>query len=457
MSDVSPASEPGQSAPPAANGANGAKASVARRRVKRTVQFIALLFAINYLVLPQVARLGPALEQLTSIRSSLLFLGVGLQFGAFVAYSQLTREALPPGSVSLSRMVRIQFSTRAVASVVPGGNAAASALGYRLLTLSGVQGPDAGFALATAGLGSAVLLNLILWTGLLISIPLRGFSPLYVTAAVIGVFLIGVFFGVVMSLVWGRETSVRAVTFVARKLRLDPDRAADVVHRLADRLRDLLNDKVLLRRVVIWGTLNWLLDAASLWVFVYALGATLSLDGLLVSFGLANLFAAVPITPGGLGIVEGIYIPTLVAFGVPATIAVIAVPTYRLAQFWLPMLLGAFSYLSLRVGPFAIGPREEIERLRDVAVEAIEHPGSQFDWAEQYGHRPPHSGPDAPGEGAGLASGSATPAPPAPSPPAPSPPGPPLPPPAAPAAPSQKLLPPPSASRRQRRRGLANP
>ena len=151
--------------------------------MKRTIQFIALLFAINYLVLPQLARLGPAIQQLTSIRSSLLFVGVGLQFGAFVAYSQLTREALPPGSVPLPRMVRIQFSTRAVASIVPGGNAAGSALGYRLLTVSGVQGPDAGFALATAGLGSAVVLNVILWIGLLVSIPLRAFNPLYVTAA----------------------------------------------------------------------------------------------------------------------------------------------------------------------------------------------------------------------------------------------------------------------------------
>ena len=235
--------------------------------------------------------------------------------------------------------------------------------GYRLLTLSGVAGPDAGFALATAGLGSAVLLNVILWTGLLISIPLRGFSPVYVTAAVIGVFLIGVFFGVVLSLVWGRDTSVRAVKYVARRLRMNPDRAAEVVHRLADRLRDLLDDKVLLRRVAIWGTLNWLLDAASLWVFLYALGATLSLDGLLVSFGLANLFAAIPITPGGLGIVEGIYIPTLVAFGVSPSVAALGVPIYRLAQFWLPMLGGAISYLSLRIGPWAIGTREQIGRL----------------------------------------------------------------------------------------------
>ena len=58
------------------------------------------------------------------------------------------------------RLFRIQLSTKALSSIVPGGSAAGSALAYRLMTLSGVNGPDAGFALATAGLGSAVVLNL---------------------------------------------------------------------------------------------------------------------------------------------------------------------------------------------------------------------------------------------------------------------------------------------------------
>ena len=75
-------------------------------------------------------------------------------------------------------MFRIQISTKALSNVVPGGSAAGSALGYRLLTLSGVDGPDAGFALATAGLGSAVVLNLIFWIALLVSIPLYGVNPL---------------------------------------------------------------------------------------------------------------------------------------------------------------------------------------------------------------------------------------------------------------------------------------
>ena len=38
-------------------------------------------------------------------------------------------------------MFRIQMSTKALANIVPGGSAAGSALGYRLLTLSGIQRP----------------------------------------------------------------------------------------------------------------------------------------------------------------------------------------------------------------------------------------------------------------------------------------------------------------------------
>ena len=75
-------------------------------------------------------------------------------------------------------MFRIQMSTKALSNIVPGGSAAGSALGYRLMTLSGINGPDAGFALATAGIGSAVVLNLIFWFALMVSIPIRGVNPL---------------------------------------------------------------------------------------------------------------------------------------------------------------------------------------------------------------------------------------------------------------------------------------
>ena len=87
------------------------------------------------------------------------------------------------------------------------------------------------------------------------------------------------------------------------------------LRQVGERLEELIADRALLKRVLLWASLNWLLDAASLWVFLRAFGGSLEIDALLVAFGLANIFAVIPLTPGGLGIVEGVYIPTLVGFG----------------------------------------------------------------------------------------------------------------------------------------------
>jgi uncharacterized protein (TIRG00374 family) len=102
---------------------------------------------------------------------------------------------------------------------------------------------------------------------------------------------------------------------LAGRFRFDEDRAADVLKHLGSRLQGLAADRKLLVRVLVWASINWLLDAASLWVFLSAFGETMPPDALIIAFGLANIMAVVPITPGGLGIVESIFIPTLVGFG----------------------------------------------------------------------------------------------------------------------------------------------
>jgi hypothetical protein len=355
---------------------------------RNALKVVALFFIFYFFILPLIPGFRKAVHDLQQVNPALLIVGLALQLAALMSYSMLTRAALPPGSVSVMRMFRIQLSTRALASVMPGGSAAGSALGYRLLTLSGVNGPDAGFALATAGLGSAVVLNIIFWTGLLVSIPLRGVNPFYGTAAIVGIVLIILFLFLVIGLLKGQARAERAFRAIARRFRFDEERAASVVRQIANRLRELAADPKLLSATIGWATANWLLDMASLWVFLRAFGGTLSLDGLIVSFGLANVFASLPLTPGGLGIVEAIYIPTLVGFGLSRSTATLGVISYRLAQYWLPIVLGGVAYLSLRVGPWSIERRDRLERFRVLAKEEAEMFESGLEWAERYGHRP---------------------------------------------------------------------
>ncbi|MEY3266050.1 MAG: hypothetical protein RJA15_496, partial [Actinomycetota bacterium] len=321
-----------------------------RWRISRTFQIVLLAAIVYFFVLPLIPSFRSAVGNLKTIDPNLLVVALGLQGFSLLAYSLLTKAALGEHGdrIGILRLFRIQLSTKALGNIVPGGSAASSALGFRLITMCGVRGPDAAFALATAGIGSAVVLNFILWLGLIISIPTRGVNPAYGSAAIVGVILMAFAAFLIFGLVEGQGRSEKLVRTIARRLRFDEQHAAEVLQHLGSRIEGLAADRALLRRVVGWATLNWALDALSLWVFVRAFGGTLGFDALVVSFGLANVFSVIPITPGGLGIVEGIYIPSLVGFGIARPTATVAVLSYRIAQYWLPILVGWLSYLSLR-------------------------------------------------------------------------------------------------------------
>jgi len=357
-----------------------------RRRVRSGFKLAGFAVVIYVFVLPLIPGFGKAAHKLRDVNPFMLVVGLGLEVAALYCYSLLTRAALgESGSlVSPMRLFRIQMSTKALGSVVPGGSAASSALGYRLMTVSGIPGPDAGFALGTAGLGSAVVLNLIFWFGLIVSIPFNGVNKAYVTAAIAGVLIMGLAAAIVFGLMEGQARAERILRWIARHLRQDEDRTGDAVRHIGGRIEELISDRAMLTRVVGWAAANWLLDAAALWVFLRAYGQALGIDGLIVSFGLANIAAVVPITPGGLGIVEGVYVPTLVGFGLSRATASLGVASYRLAQLFFPILLGGLLYVSLRVGPWRIERRNQLKRLRDVMTDKADLTVGPLEFHEQF-------------------------------------------------------------------------
>ncbi len=355
-----------------------------RRALARGFKVVATLVVVYFLIL-NIPGLRNAVDQLSDVKPALLLLGLALELIALFCYSIMTRAALGPVGHHMSalHLFRIQLSTRALSSLVPGGSAAGSALGYRLMVASGVPGPDAGFALATAGLASAVVLNFILWAGLIISIPLRGVNPVYGSAAIAGIILMGIAVAIIFGLIEGQERSERILRSVARRLHLNEDRAGEAIRHVGARMQELAADRALLRRLVFWASANWLIDAAALWVFLRAFGGSVPPDGLIVAFGLANVLAAIPLTPGGLGIVEGTYVPVLVGFGLRRATAVVGVVSYRIAQYWLPIMIGGVCYLSLRVGPWAIA-RNKLEPMRDVVATMATGDEGILDFSERF-------------------------------------------------------------------------
>lgn len=355
-------------------------------RFSRPIMYVLGGAVVYFFVLPLIPGLRNAVRDLKNINPYMLIVGIMLQGFSLMAYTMLTRAALGEEQHKISplRLFRIQLSTKALGNIVPGGSAASSTLGYKLMTMCGVNGTDAAFALATAGIGSAVVLNLILWFGLIVSIPTRGVNAAYGTAALVGIILMAFAAFLIFGLVEGQGRSERIVRAIARRLRFDEQHAAEVLEHLGNRIEGLAKDQSLLWKVIGWATLNWTLDAFSLWVFLRAFGSSVDFDGLVVAFGLANVFSVIPITPGGLGLIEGIYIPTLVGFGLSRRVATVGVLSYRVGQYWLPILVGWICYLSLQFGPFSIDRRHRLISLPRVAVKQTERGLSKADWIETY-------------------------------------------------------------------------
>jgi putative heme transporter len=338
------------------------------RPVLHIGRLLLIALVIEYLVVPNIAGTRKALHLLGSVSPLLLLLGVVLEVASWVAYAALTRTVLgPERSPGLGTMVRIQMTTLSVSHVVPGGTAAGSSLGYRLLTQAGVKRTDVGFALATQGLGSAVILNVLFWLALVVSIPVWGFSPLYVTAGVAGVALFALFTGLILLMTRGDQWLGGMIERTAARFSfIRADVVRDLFDQVAGRVHELGTQRHMVLRAAGWALANWLLDAASLFVFVGAFGHWVNPDGLLVAYGLANVLAAIPLVPGGLGVVEATLTSALVGFGTTRAVALLGVLTYRFVNFWLPIPMGGLTYLSLQVDPGHTDRSVRLAHLRNV-------------------------------------------------------------------------------------------
>jgi uncharacterized membrane protein YbhN (UPF0104 family) len=108
--------------------------------------------------------------------------------------------------------------------------------------------------------------------------------------------------------------------------------------------------------------LNWIENCGCLVACIWAVHGSIPWHGILVAYALAQVSASIPITPGGLGVVEGSLTAVLVAYGMPTDVALASVLLYRAVSFWglVPVGWGVWGYLSFK----SKAPSAESERVR---------------------------------------------------------------------------------------------
>jgi uncharacterized membrane protein YbhN (UPF0104 family) len=219
------------------------------------------------------------------------------------------------------------------------------------MTTRGIPRPAALSTAAVEGALSYLALLATYTLGVTLALPHLNDHPYYVVAAAVGLALVGA------TAPWVLRPG-RAGAHVARVEPLRSPRlqrwARQWRHLVAD-VRSFLVDRERRDVALLYAVGNWVLDAACLWLCLAAFGVHVAPGLLLTAYGAANLLGLLPITPGGLGVIEGVLMPSLVAFGVSSGVAVLGVLGWRVLQFWLPIPAGGLAYVGLRVSDLRAG------------------------------------------------------------------------------------------------------
>jgi uncharacterized membrane protein YbhN (UPF0104 family) len=279
-----------------------------------------------------------------------LVVAIGAEVLSLVSFATLQRRLLAAGGVrvGLGWMSSVSLATLTIASSVPAGPAISTIFVFRQFRRQQADDALAGWTIISSGVFAALGLTLIASTGVLLA---------YSESA--GYDLIGVVFGILVitvvidAIVWQRRWLANVAIFLlelSRRLISRPRRQGlDIVEGLIARLASVRLGWRDLVATVAAGVGNWAFDCGCLAFSFAAVGAPVPWRGLLLAYGAGQLAQNLPITPGGLGVVENSLTIALVAFGSDQTQTVAAVLVYRIVTFWGYVPIGWLNWAGLRL------------------------------------------------------------------------------------------------------------
>jgi uncharacterized protein (TIRG00374 family) len=258
-------------------------------------------------------------------------------------------QALSIGTRDMVAVATSQLSGGALGRVIPGGAATAAATQYNMLNTA-----DVPRAATATGLAAATVLQI---AGLcvlpVLALPaiifgLRVPETLLETAILgLGLFVAMAAIGVAVGrseplLRWCGRAAVRISGRLPGDHTLDPSFSDRLVVQ-RDEVFERLGDRLLYACCAAIG--RWLFDLLALVTAIIAVGAHPRFSLVLLAYVAAQLLAQIPITPGGIGVVEAGLTATLALAGVHGGDAVVATLAYRLVSYWLMLPAGLIAWI----------------------------------------------------------------------------------------------------------------
>jgi len=340
-------------APVTAGTESGSPARPRRGRgwfVAKVVLFVILAWAAVQVVMANADELSGAGAYLEHASWGWIGLAAAAEALSYLSFTLLQHRLLLAGGlrVSLTPLGAMSLAGNAISISLPGGTAFATVFAYRQYRRRGADEALATWTLVAFTALTAVTLAALAVFGLAIAGSDSGISGLLPLLALL---LIGPATAVAV-LLQPRLLAVILQPFfrwtrrVTRFPRRDP---TDAVDELVNRLQTVEPRPRDWMAGLFYALGNWIADCACLVFAFRAVGAPVPWRGLLVAYGAAQVAANVPITPGGIGVVEGSLAIGLVAFGGSTAGTVAAVLLYRILSFWVVIPIGWLAWFGLQV------------------------------------------------------------------------------------------------------------
>ena len=338
---------------------------------KRTLKILgtAAVFAVVLVTLrDKLPSPSQTIDALRTADTRWLLFGALAELASMSMFSRQQRRLLIAFGVRLPRhrALALSYSRSAISISLPAGSAVSAAYAFRQFRAGGADRAAATSVMVLSGLLSFAGLALLYVTGAVATNPILILVAIPVAAVVI--VLIG-------------------LRPPARKVHTG--RLAPLFDALAT-ARDVAPRHWTLALGA--AAANWLTDLLCLYAAVRAFDLPLSLPQLAGVYLTVQIVRQIPLTPGGIGVIEASLLAGLVSAGAGQAAAAAAVLAYRLLSCWLILPLGLVGWLVLRrsdvvdgpvddelgAGELGIGLREDratIGPRRDVREEEPSHPG----------------------------------------------------------------------------------
>lgn len=294
--------------------------------------------------------LSDAEGYLTRLHWQWVVLAALCEAASLFSFAVLQRRLLEAGKarVGLASLSAITLAATSIADSLPLGPALASVFAYRQYRRKGATQALAGWVVAASLVVAVVTLAVLASFGLAVAgAEGASYDLVWVT---VGVLILALALSVVFLKKRFLAHVVSASLRLCRRLTGRPrGEIGEHIDRIVQQLTVVQLNGRQATGVAGWGMANWALDCACLACAFAAVGVDVPWRGLLLAYGAGQLAANLPITPGGLGVVEGSLTIALVAFGGSEASTVAAVLLYRIFNFWIVLPVGWVTWLTMVV------------------------------------------------------------------------------------------------------------